>query len=126
MTTYLKLRSDVEVEVRYNLTDPTDYGTTPDGSDAHWDRDAMIFWFNKGIVDIRKKRPESKLCGRDTIAYDAYTVAKHTADSDSILPDTYGNMIVNFMCWKMLDQDNVDEYSAANAQKYKAQYFGGI
>ena len=47
MTTYLKLRSDIEVEVRYNLTDPNDYSTYPDGSDAEWDRATMIFWFNK-------------------------------------------------------------------------------
>jgi len=126
MATYLKLRSDIEVEVRLNLTDPTDYDTTPDGSDAHWDRASMLFWFNKGVVDIRRKRPQSKLDCRDTIPYVAYSVTKHTADSYTILDETYANMIVNFICWKMLSQDDVDEYSSIKAKEYRSQYYGGI
>ena len=126
MATYLKLRSDIEVEVRYNLTDPTDYGSTPDGSDARWDRASVLFWFNKGVVDIRRKRPQSKLSGRYVIPYLAYSVTKHTADSYTILEDTYSNMIVNFMCWKMLAEDDVDEHSATRAKEFRAQYYGGI
>jgi len=126
MDTYLKLRSDIEVEVRYNLTDPTDYGVTPDGSDARWDRASILFWFNKGVADIRRKRPQAKLCGRDQISFTSFTVTNHTNDSDTILADTYNNMIVSFMCWKMLGEDDVDEHSAIRAREFKAQYYGGI
>jgi len=126
MSTYLKLRSDVEVAVRLELSDPTDYGTTPDGSDAHWDRGTILFWFNKGIQDIRRKRPESNLSDVDVINFITYTVANHTNDSYSILADNYYNLIVNYICWKLLAQDNVDEHSATKSDRYQSVYFGGI
>ena len=126
MAQYLKLRSDVEVAVRLELSDPTDYNAMPDGSDARWNRDTMLFWFNKGIQDIRRKRPESKLDDLDIIEFTEYTITDHTEDNPSILRDNYFNLIVNYICWKLLSQDNVDEYSAVKASKYQASYYGGI
>ncbi len=126
MATYLKLRSDVEIAVRLELSDPTTYSTTPDGTDAHWDRTTMLFWFNKGVQDIRRKRPESNLDDMDVIDFVEYTVANHTADAYSILADNYFNLIVNFICWKLLSQDNVDEHSATKSDRYQSVYYGGI
>jgi len=123
---YLKLRSDVEIDVRYQLADPNDYDTYPDASDSGWDRDTIIFWFNKGIQDIRRKRPESKLNGRSEITYVPYTTVKHTADSYSILSDDFYNLIVSYICWKCLSQDNVDEYSAKRANEFQSKYYAGV
>lgn len=127
MTTYLKMRSDIEVDVRYELNDPNDYATDPDASDSHWDRDTLIYWLNKGIKDIRRKRPEAKYtCNHVEITYKDFATANHTADNYTILPEAYFNLIVNYICWKCLSQDDVDEYSAIKAGKYEAKYYGGI
>jgi len=127
MTTYLKLRSDIEEDVRLQLADPNDYSADPDASDSHWDRDTIIFWFNKGVKDIRRKRPESRYtCGHEEIVYSNFNDTRHTLDSDTILQEEYYNLIVNFICWKCLSQDNVDEYSSIKASQHEAKYYGGI
>ena len=124
--TYLKLRSDIEAAVRLELTDPTVYGTTPDGSDAHWDRATLLYWFNSGVNEIRRKRPESIYNGRDKVDYIAFDSDDHTADNDTILEDNLFNLIFNYVCWRLLAQDNVDEHTDKKAGKYEAKFYGGI
>lgn len=126
MPTYLKMRSDIEVAVRLELTDPTNYGTTPDGTDAHWDRTTFIYWLNAGIKDIRRKRPESIYNGRDKVDFIAFDVADHTADNDTILEENLFNSIYYYLCWKLSNQDNVDEHTERKAVGYEAKYYGGI
>jgi len=126
VATYLKLRSDIEVAVRDALTDPTDYSGTPDGTDARWNRETLLYWFNSGVKDVRRKRPEAKYNGRELIDFREFTVALHTADGLTLLEENLFNLIVNYICWRLLEQDNVDEHSARKAAQFQAAYYGGI
>ena len=119
---YLKFRSDVELEVRRLLADPNDYSSDPDASESHWDRDDMIFWLNKGIKDIRAKRPEAKLLGNTYIDFVEYTETNHTNDAFTILAEKYNNMLVNYIVWKCYKMDDVDEESARKAVEFEVAY----
>jgi len=123
---FLKLRTEIEKQVRLNLHDPNDYDTYPTGSDAHWDRDTMLFFFNRGVEDIFRKRPEAQLSDRTAVTFVEFTVANHTADSFTQLSDNFFNLIVNYISWQCYDMDDVDEESARKAEKYQARYYGGI
>ena len=123
---YLKMRTEIEVAVRDALNDPTDYGTTPDGTDARWNRVDMLFYLNAGIKDIRRKQSESKLAGREVIDFVAFTTTNHTNDSYVILSDRFYNLIVSYIAWKCYAMDDENEQSARKADKYAEAYYGGV
>ena len=123
---FLKMRSEIELDVRALLHDPNDYDTYADGSDARWNRETMLLWLNRGIEDIRRKRPEARLNGRDKLDYSKFSVLSHTNDSYTILDSKFHNLIINYIVWKCYSEDDVDAESARKANEYQAKYYGGV